>query len=113
MSRLPHTIIINKTTPAMKKKISLASVFISLVIIGFAQVPQAFNYQAVVRNGSGDLIANQSVSFRISILQGFETVETIENLQLQIIEMDKQIKTLNEMIFRQQAQIEKLDKLTK
>jgi hypothetical protein len=42
----------------------------------------------------------------------FETVETIENLQLQIIEMDKQIKTLNEMIFRQQAQIEN-SKLTK
>jgi DNA-directed RNA polymerase subunit H (RpoH/RPB5) len=41
----------------------------------------------------------------------FETVETVENLQLQIIEMDKKIKALNEMIMLQQAQIEKLENL--
>ncbi len=57
----------------MKKKFSLTIVFISLVFIGLAQVPNAFNYQAVVRDGSGEVLANQSVSFRISVLQGSET----------------------------------------
>ncbi len=35
----------------------------------FAQAPQKFNYQAVVRDNSGNILANQAVSFRISILQ--------------------------------------------
>jgi len=36
---------------------------------GFSQVPDAFNYQAVIRNSSGEVIADQDVSFRISILE--------------------------------------------
>ncbi|MBI5218918.1 MAG: tail fiber domain-containing protein [Bacteroidia bacterium] len=39
----------------------------------FAQVPHAFNYQAIVRNNSGNVIPNQNVSFRINILQGSST----------------------------------------
>jgi hypothetical protein len=35
-----------------------------------AQVPQAFKYQAVARDLNGDLLMNQPVSFKISILQG-------------------------------------------
>ena len=35
-----------------------------------AQAPQAFRYQAVARDNSGNVLANQSVSFRISILSG-------------------------------------------
>ncbi|MBN2174695.1 MAG: hypothetical protein JW731_11215 [Bacteroidales bacterium] len=35
-----------------------------------AQTPQAFKYQAIARDNAGNLIANQNVSFRISILQG-------------------------------------------
>jgi len=35
----------------------------------FAQIPSAFNYQAVIRNNSGEPMPNQNVSFRISILQ--------------------------------------------
>ena len=38
-----------------------------------AQVPAGFNYQAVVRNSSDELITNQEVSFRISILEGSES----------------------------------------
>lgn len=34
----------------------------------FSQAPQAFTYQAVVRNNSGDILANQLVALRISIL---------------------------------------------
>ncbi|MCB2222413.1 MAG: fibrobacter succinogenes major paralogous domain-containing protein [Bacteroidetes bacterium] len=39
----------------------------------FSQTPHAFKYQSVVRNNSGEIIANQTVSFRISILQGNPT----------------------------------------
>lgn len=39
----------------------------------FAQAPQVFKYQAVARDNSGNLIANQSVGFRISILQNSPT----------------------------------------
>jgi hypothetical protein len=35
----------------------------------FAQSPEVFKYQAIVRNTSGDVLANQNVSFRISILK--------------------------------------------
>ena len=38
-----------------------------------AQVPAAFNYQAVVRDGAGTVVSNQNVSFRISLLKGSET----------------------------------------
>ena len=34
------------------------------------QVPQSFRYQAVARDNSGNILANQPVSFRISILSG-------------------------------------------
>ncbi len=35
----------------------------------YAQSPEAINYQAVVRDGSGNIIANQSIGVQISILQ--------------------------------------------
>ncbi len=35
-----------------------------------AQIPQAFNYQAVVRNTSGQIVGNQTVNFRTTIRQG-------------------------------------------
>jgi hypothetical protein len=57
----------------MKKKILLLAAFAAFFFIGLAQVPDAFNYQAVVRNNSGEVMANQNVSFRISILQGSES----------------------------------------
>jgi uncharacterized protein (TIGR02145 family) len=53
------------------KKVSLTIVIylISLVII-FAQAPQAFKYQTLVRDNSGTVMANQNISFQISILKG-------------------------------------------
>jgi hypothetical protein len=57
----------------MKKRAFLSATFIALALIGLAQVPDAFNYQAVVRNNAGEILANQNVSFRISILQGSES----------------------------------------
>jgi hypothetical protein len=35
----------------------------------YAQSPEQFNYQAVVRDNSGNVIINQAVQFQISILQ--------------------------------------------
>jgi len=44
--------------------------FFFLTALVFAQAPEKFNYQAVVRDNAGNIIANQAVSFRISVLQG-------------------------------------------
>jgi predicted MFS family arabinose efflux permease len=41
-----------------------------LSVIVSAQSPQSFRYQAVARDNSGNVLANQDVSFRISILSG-------------------------------------------
>ena len=41
--------------------------FTALVV---AQSHDAFKYQAAVRNAEGEIIVEQTVSFRISILQG-------------------------------------------
>lgn len=45
----------------------LASLILTLSM--YAQSPEAINYQAVVRDGSGNIIANQSIGVQISILQ--------------------------------------------
>ncbi|NTW31253.1 MAG: tail fiber domain-containing protein [Bacteroidetes bacterium] len=57
----------------MKKTIiTLFSTLILLVFIGElrAQVPQAFNYQAVARDAGGILYANRSIKVRLTILSG-------------------------------------------
>ncbi len=56
----------------MKKLITLF-VFIELTTSAFSQTPQKISYQAVVRNNTGVLMANQAVGMKISILQGSET----------------------------------------
>ncbi|HOZ52839.1 MAG TPA: hypothetical protein PLU17_13330 [Chitinophagaceae bacterium] len=53
----------------MKSIFTIACLFI-ITTFCFAQAPQAFNYSAVVRNGSGTPIPNQLVKFRLSILRG-------------------------------------------
>jgi hypothetical protein len=42
-----------------------------------AQAPQGFNYQATVRNSSGDLIVNTNVYFKFNIIQGSQTAVPI------------------------------------
>ena len=47
-----------------------------LMLIGtyaYSQAPEAFNYQAVIRNSSGDILANTQVAVQVSILQDNET----------------------------------------
>ena len=41
---------------------------LAITIITFAQAPQGFNYQATVRNSSGNLIVNQNVNFKFNIM---------------------------------------------
>lgn len=55
----------------MKRLLTLLFLTISAYV--FAQSPEAFNYQAVVRDASGIILANQNVGFRIAILQGSQT----------------------------------------
>jgi uncharacterized protein (TIGR02145 family) len=55
----------------MKAKSLLVSALLFLWAgISFGQSPDAFSYQAVVRNSSGDILPGQDVSFRIHILKG-------------------------------------------
>ncbi len=46
----------------------LTSVLVSVTL--FSQVPQAFKYQAVVRDNTGALLIKQSVNFKIDIVRG-------------------------------------------
>ena len=45
--------------------------------ISFSQVPMAFNYQAVLRDVSGEIITNTEVSIEVSIIQGAPTGESV------------------------------------
>lgn len=47
------------------------------VLTSFSQIPQSFSYQAVARDNSGNVIANQQVSIKISILQGSITGSSV------------------------------------
>jgi hypothetical protein len=59
----------------MKKTLqNIATCLLVMVSITvFSQTPQKFSYQTVIRNGSNQLIANQQVGIKISVLQGSET----------------------------------------
>ena len=54
----------------MKKHLLFLSALLLSVTALFAQAPQKMSYQAVVRNTNNTLVTNQSVSAKISILQG-------------------------------------------
>ncbi len=54
----------------MKNKALLTLIVLAIAITISAQVPQAFKYQAVARDSSGQLITTQQVALQIKILQG-------------------------------------------
>ncbi len=56
----------------MKKFISITALFLG-ILYSLAQVPQKMSYQAIIRNASGQLIQNQNVSVKASLLIGSET----------------------------------------
>lgn len=49
------------------KKGSILIAVLLCTLIGYTQAPQGFNYQAVVRDGSGSPIVNQNVSIRLTL----------------------------------------------
>ncbi len=55
------------------KKIYLSIIVLLVAISSQAQVPQAFSYQAVIRNTSNVLVANQLVGEKISLLKDSAT----------------------------------------
>lgn len=59
------------------KKFVLFFVLLILATITFAQAPQAFNYQAVVRDAGGNLLENQAVVIKISLMQGSATGQEV------------------------------------
>lgn len=53
------------------KKLNLTFLFVLFLVLGaVAQVPQKFNYQAVLRDGSGQPIVSEEVLVKIEILAG-------------------------------------------
>lgn len=50
------------------KKIVYLLLFLPLA--AFTQAPEAINYQALIRDASGVVVANQNVGIQISVLQG-------------------------------------------
>ena len=57
----------------MKKFYTILCLAIASLTQLQAQAPQGFNYQATVRNSSGDLIVNTNVYFKFNVIQGSDT----------------------------------------
>jgi len=55
----------------MKKLIFF--LFILFSLNAYSQSPSKFTYQSVVRDGSGKLLSNKEISFRISVLKNSDT----------------------------------------
>lgn len=55
------------------KKVTFFLAMMAFAITVFAQPPQAFKYQAIARDSVGNILINQNVSLRISILEGSTT----------------------------------------
>lgn len=56
----------------MKKFIIIISVVLSITSV-LAQAPQAFKYQAIARDTTGNILGNQNISLKLSILSGGTT----------------------------------------
>jgi uncharacterized protein (TIGR02145 family) len=52
------------------RKVSIVFFAVLISVNVFAQVPQKMSYQAVVRNAGNNLVINQAIGIRLSILQG-------------------------------------------
>jgi uncharacterized protein (TIGR02145 family) len=59
-------------TPTQMKRIITLIFGIIFSFTALAQSPQKFSYQTVVRSSSGQLLTNQTIAVKISILQGSE-----------------------------------------
>ena len=60
----------------MKNLLLIAIALFSMVSLQ-AQAPQGFSYQTVVRNANGTTVANQTVRFRFTLIQGSQAGSTV------------------------------------
>ncbi|WP_114819719.1 beta strand repeat-containing protein [Chryseobacterium sp. KLBC 52] len=65
----------------MKKILSLFWILTGF-FMGLSQAPEKMSYQAVMRNSSGQLLANQGVAVKVSILQGSPAGATVYSERL-------------------------------
>jgi hypothetical protein len=68
IQRKNKILILTLKTNKMKKFTLTVTLMMAITIV--ISQPSAFKYQTVVRDASGEIMANQAVSFKISILQG-------------------------------------------
>ena len=54
----------------MKKLITLLSITMVITVAIYAQAPQAFKYQAIARDASGNILSNWKIGMKVSIIQG-------------------------------------------
>ena len=52
------------------KTLAITTLFALFCLIGFAQAPQSFEYQAVVRDAGGNVLSAQTVGVQITLKQG-------------------------------------------
>jgi len=69
------------------KKAILITALIALAIIVHGQAPQAFNYQAILRNTDGSVQANKSIVLQISLVDdlGNSVYSEIHNTQTNLL----------------------------
>src|SRR6056297_3160637 len=60
----------------MKRLIPLFFLLLAVNLI-FAQVPQGIKYQAVIRDSNGEVLSEQNIALKISILQSSPTGSTV------------------------------------
>jgi hypothetical protein len=80
----------------MKK--AIISITVVLLLIGshnYAQVPEKMKYQAVARDNAGNILSNQLISFRISILQGSSSGTSVYSETHQLTTNDFGLANLN------------------
>lgn len=61
------------------KRIFLTFTMAMLAILSFAQIPQTFSYQAVIRDAENNLVVSQPISLELSILQGSDEGKIVYN----------------------------------
>jgi len=62
-----HTFLTKKIKMNYLQKIILTSLIVLMAIASYAQAPEAFHYQAALRNASGSLITSQLVELRFTV----------------------------------------------
>ncbi len=50
---------------------------IAISFFAYAQAPDAVSYQAVIRNSAGNILSNQNISVRFTVLQGTTTGQSV------------------------------------